>query len=71
MRGDLGPTPFTRGVAEGSSPCVLRAWKKVPTLGWALTFLCAVQRVSSPRTARAVQNGVAEHPLFWTQAEFS
>lgn len=36
-----------------------------------LTFLCAVQRGFSPRTARAVQNGVAEHPLFWTQAEFS
>lgn len=35
VRGDLGPTPFTRGVAEGSSPCGPRAWKRVPAPGWA------------------------------------
>lgn len=48
--------------------CLCWAGRPVQSI---LTFLCAVQRVSSPRTARAVQNGVAEHPLFWTQAEFS
>lgn len=54
-----------RGRGRG---CLRRAGRPVQSI---LTFLCAVQRGSSPRTAQAVQNGVAEHPPFWTQAEFS
>lgn len=50
------------------SGCLRQAGRPVQSI---LTFLCAVQRGSSPRTARAVENGVAEHPLFWTQAEFN
>lgn len=48
MRGDLGPTPFTRGVAEGS-PRGLRGWKRVPVpaerpVQSILTFSCVLYR---------------------------